>query len=66
MDNQYYVELIGGDSATDDTSILVNDAPEWARTFELEKHFWKGNPDGVKIVMVSGDGAADGRALLIE
>ena len=50
--NQYYAELIGGDSASDPVDVLINDAPAWRRIIENGVRFWQGLPNGVRIIMV--------------
>jgi cytochrome c peroxidase len=52
LDIGYYEELIGGTSPFDPVEVLVNQAPPWQQTFENNRRFWIGFPNGVRTVMV--------------
>lgn len=63
FDNEYYLELVGGSSVDDPTSIHINGAPPWRRDFEDNNDLdefgnnfvWTGFPEGRKIIMLNAD-----------
>ena len=62
--NQYYAELIGGDSASDPVDVLINDAPAWRRIIENGVRFWEGKPNGVRIIMVRNSSNLSSKVLI--
>lgn len=66
LDNEYYIELVGGRSIRSPLNDLINDAPAWVRHFESnsdkpefdDHHIWLGTPEGPEgrlIVMLNAD-----------
>lgn len=66
LDNEYYIELVGGTSVNSPLNNLINDAPNWVRHFESnsdlpdfdDHHIWLGTPEGVDgrlIIMLNAD-----------
>mmetsp|Transcript_16603 Transcript_16603/g.24533 ORF Transcript_16603/g.24533 Transcript_16603/m.24533 type:complete len:184 (+) Transcript_16603:1519-2070(+) len=66
LDNEYYIELVGGTSVRSPLRVLINDAPAWVRHFESnsdltefdDHHIWLGTPEGQEgriIVMLNAD-----------
>ena len=63
LDNEYYIELVGGNSLNDPLETLINGAPNWRRDVEdnrdlpefRNRHIWTGFPRGQKIVMLNSD-----------
>eukprot|EP00543_Licmophora_paradoxa_P004946 CAMPEP_0202441846 /NCGR_PEP_ID=MMETSP1360-20130828/1354_1 /ASSEMBLY_ACC=CAM_ASM_000848 /TAXON_ID=515479 /ORGANISM="Licmophora paradoxa, Strain CCMP2313" /LENGTH=650 /DNA_ID=CAMNT_0049057019 /DNA_START=102 /DNA_END=2054 /DNA_ORIENTATION=- len=63
LDNEYYIELVGGESVNDPIQVLIDTAPNWQRDLENNRdlagipnrHVWTGFPDNTKIVMLNVD-----------
>ena len=63
LDNEYYRQLIGGESPDDPIEVLVETAPLWARQIERDfqgvegqdEMVWRAFPDGRPIVMLTVD-----------
>mmetsp|Transcript_5660 Transcript_5660/g.6210 ORF Transcript_5660/g.6210 Transcript_5660/m.6210 type:complete len:462 (+) Transcript_5660:123-1508(+) len=66
LDNEYYIELVGGRSVNSPLDSLINDAPNWVRHFESnidldefdDNFIWLGTPNGLDgeiIIMLNAD-----------
>jgi hypothetical protein len=66
LDNEYYIELVGGDGPNDSLEEHIEGAPNWLRHFESnsdlpdfpDKHVWIGLPEGTDgriIIMLNTD-----------
>eukprot|EP00541_Cyclophora_tenuis_P019234 CAMPEP_0116546484 /NCGR_PEP_ID=MMETSP0397-20121206/3252_1 /TAXON_ID=216820 /ORGANISM="Cyclophora tenuis, Strain ECT3854" /LENGTH=335 /DNA_ID=CAMNT_0004070919 /DNA_START=132 /DNA_END=1139 /DNA_ORIENTATION=- len=63
FDNEYYAELVGGNSINDPLEVLIDQAPGWTRNIEINtdlpdfpnKRVWTGFPQGTKIIMLNAD-----------